>query len=170
MFPDESHRSNDSSTHSNTQSTESLTGKQKTPDHGWQIIVPVPQRSSGEPGDEAAGDADRFETERTSQPPVDAVADEMSAIPSTSGILPAAARRLISLKDLGARKFGALKMKLIENNAKANERGELAFALPNTTNASELLRSERILNAETATFQIAIARIWDNWRVWKCRA
>lgn len=134
MFPDESHRSNDSSTHSNTQSTDSLTGKQKTPDHGWQIIVPVPQRSAGEPdGDEAAGDADRFEPERTAQPSVESVPDDMSAIPSTSGILPAAARRLISLKDLGARKFGALKMKLIENNAKANERGEPVL-LPRTHN------------------------------------
>lgn len=139
VFPDENHKSNDSSTHSNTQSTDSLTAKQKTPDHGWQIIVPVPIRPTGEPSDDAAVDSEKCETERTVQPSVDSGSDDMTAIPSTSGILPAAARRLISLKDLGARKIGALKMKLIENNAKVNERGKCNLFLGFSFRSDELM-------------------------------
>lgn len=39
------------------------------------------------------------------------------------GIFPAARARLASLRDLGAKKIGALKLKLIENKIKSNERG-----------------------------------------------
>lgn len=41
----------------------------------------------------------------------------------SSGILPAARARLASLKDLGAKKIGALKMKLAESRMKASEKG-----------------------------------------------
>lgn len=43
----------------------------------------------------------------------------------SSGILPAARARLASLKDLGAKKIGALKMKLAESRMKASEKGLL---------------------------------------------
>lgn len=39
-----------------------------------------------------------------------------------SGIFPAARARLASLRDLGAKKIGALKLKLIENKIRSNER------------------------------------------------
>lgn len=125
MYPDENNpKSKDSSTQSNTQSTDSLTAKQKTPDHGWQIVISVPPKATGD--QPPAEGATINTTEKTPQATGEPIPDDISAVPSTSGILPAAARRLLSLKDLGARKIGALKMKLIENNAKANERGNFS--------------------------------------------
>lgn len=47
-----------------------------------------------------------------------------------SGIFPAARARLASLRDLGAKKIGALKLKLIENKIKSNERGKKRRPLP----------------------------------------
>lgn len=45
-------------------------------------------------------------------------------VQTTSGIIPAARARLASLRDLGAKKIGALKLKLIENKIKSTDRGE----------------------------------------------
>lgn len=50
--------------------------------------------------------------------------DPLAQSSSNGGIFPAARARLASLRDLGAKKIGALKLKLIENKIKSNERGE----------------------------------------------
>lgn len=48
----------------------------------------------------------------------------MATTHAPGGIFPAARARLASLRDLGAKKIGALKLKLIENKIKSNERGK----------------------------------------------
>lgn len=45
------------------------------------------------------------------------------ATSSTSGILPATRARLVSLKDFGAKKIGALRLKLAESRIKQTEKG-----------------------------------------------
>lgn len=47
------------------------------------------------------------------------------ATSSSSGILPATRARLVSLKDFGAKKIGALRLKLAESRIKQTEKGEL---------------------------------------------
>lgn len=42
---------------------------------------------------------------------------------SSSGILPATRARLVSLKDFGAKKIGALRLKLAESRIKQTEKG-----------------------------------------------
>lgn len=48
----------------------------------------------------------------------------LDATSSTSGILPATRARLVSLKDFGAKKIGALRLKLAESRIKQTEKGK----------------------------------------------
>lgn len=45
-------------------------------------------------------------------------------ISAMAALLPATRARLVSLRELGAKKIGALKLKLAENKIKTNEKGE----------------------------------------------
>lgn len=47
----------------------------------------------------------------------------LDASSSSSGILPATRARLVSLKDFGAKKIGALRLKLAESRIKQTEKG-----------------------------------------------
>ncbi len=47
----------------------------------------------------------------------------LDATSSSSGILPATRARLVSLKDFGAKKIGALRLKLAESRIKQTEKG-----------------------------------------------
>lgn len=127
VYPDDTLRSNDSSKHSSTQSTDTLNVKVNTPDNSWQIVIPVSPKTSIDQSEESFDDMHKKDAVTTAEHPAhtsnESVPLDLSMVPSTSGILPAAARRLLSLKDMGAKKIGALKMKLIESNARANERG-----------------------------------------------
>lgn len=108
---------------SKAQSEANVQPKEHKPDD-WQIIIPVPNESSNA----------RNEIDRDLDEDVDVKDDfqhlnyENGQIPSISppttnaGIFPAARARLASLRDLGAKKIGALKLKLIENKIKSNER------------------------------------------------
>lgn len=100
--------------------------KHKTAEDDWQIIIPVPGAESSNENDREAED------ETDGKDDFQHLGYENGQIPSVSppsvalngGIFPAARARLASLRDLGAKKIGALKLKLIENKIKSNERGE----------------------------------------------
>lgn len=58
---------------------------------------------------------------------IDSKADAKSpsdGISAMAALLPATRARLVSLRELGAKKIGALKLKLAENKIKTNEKGE----------------------------------------------
>lgn len=127
VYPDEILRSNDCTQHRNAQSTNSMSAKQKSPDNSWQIVIPVSPKSSSDQSEDSLEEFQKIEAANIpEQQPGNASTEssDLSMVPSTSGIIPAAARRLLSLKDMGAKKIGALKLKLIENNARINERGD----------------------------------------------
>lgn len=44
-----------------------------------------------------------------------------------AGLLPAARARLASLRDLGAKKIGALKLKLVDSKLRSTEKGKMKF-------------------------------------------
>lgn len=84
----------------------------------WQIVLSL--------------DKNKTEEENSSEIPPNSFSSDESVILQksdetsfSSGILPAARARLASLKDLGAKKIGALKMKLAESRMKASEKGLL---------------------------------------------
>lgn len=107
-----------------------------SPEEDWQIVIPIsksersslaePNISSSadfegnneRPGDESSNKEDNIPV-RSVTPPIASVSQ------AVGGIFPAARARLASLRDLGAKKIGALKLKLIENKLKSNERGKL---------------------------------------------
>lgn len=121
------------------------------PDEDWQIVIPISMATKSSPSTESAmskssefeGNKERPDDEPATTANADAIAAmrarSQSPPPSTSsaiaqmsvsqigaGIFPAARARLASLRDLGAKKIGALKLKLIENKIKSNERGNMA--------------------------------------------
>lgn len=84
----------------------------------WQIVLSL--------------DKNKIEEENLSEIPPSSFSSDDAVILQkpdetsfSSGILPAARARLASLKDLGAKKIGALKMKLAESRMKASEKGSL---------------------------------------------
>lgn len=130
VFPDEIQKALlDSQSQNNMQSsTDNSNAKLKSPDQDWQFVIPVSATNddrdenglfepdgSREPFEQINGDAE-ISNENAS--------GGADVVQPTSGLIPAARARLASLRDLGAKKIGALKLKLIENKIKSNERGK----------------------------------------------
>lgn len=145
IFPDDTQNSLiDSKAETSCQTETNLSSaKRKSSEEDWQIIIPVPMTSN-----------DSTTTEKSNEP-YGGIEDELDSLreefvhlnldtgigsssvlgqqPATAvvqaggGIFPAARARLASLRDLGAKKIGALKLKLIENKIKSNERGEFVI-------------------------------------------
>lgn len=94
----------------------------------WQIIIPVPYANDTSENDShLAVDDDDSSDSKDEFVHLNAevgAASTMMATHVAGGIFPAARARLASLRDLGAKKIGALKLKLIENKIKSNERGK----------------------------------------------
>lgn len=131
VFPDDIQKlSPESQSQSNTQASDQSNLKSKSPEQDWQIVIPVP--AQGERGAEEKDDADMMELEgkdgfeniQSDNEAFTANGTVSIEIAQSSGIIPAARARLASLRDLGAKKIGALKLKLIENKIKSNERGK----------------------------------------------
>lgn len=109
----------------NAHATESLATKAKSSEQDWQFVIPVPVMKTTEVDTEMS-DFDLFKDDSASSG-IDQEATHSSNgtdVNQASGIFPAARARLASLRDLGAKKIGALKLKLIENKIKSNERGK----------------------------------------------
>lgn len=109
----------------------------------WQIVVPLQNQSpdSGVEVSSSTAATDGFSDDTSST--------ASSAVPSTvaPGILPSARARLASLKELGAKKIGALKLKLAENRtARADEHTGTA--------AADATGSRHGSTATTSTFAI----------------
>lgn len=107
----------------------------KSSEEDWQFVIPINDSSSNSKCEDKtetrAEDADMIKDDyihidRDSMPLANGLPAQDSLIQTTSngGIFPAARARLASLRDLGAKKIGALKLKLIENKIKSNEKGE----------------------------------------------
>lgn len=131
IFPDEFRRNpNECQDQSSEQSADNFGGcKSKIAEQDWQFVIPVTDTNKLTDDSEAdEGEANHDEFGQIANYQDDS--NELQAQSSTSGnsaqggIFPAARARLASLRDLGARKIGALKLKLIENKIKSNERGE----------------------------------------------
>lgn len=130
VFPDEIQKiSPDSQPQNNTNTAESLNPKSKSPDQDWQFVIPVP--GPGEKPTADRIDADNLEFDANGfvsvgeHEAMNVNGSNSSEIIQVSGIFPAARARLASLRDLGAKKIGALKLKLIENKIKSTERGKM---------------------------------------------
>lgn len=129
VFPDEVQKvvSPECQPQSNTQATDSHVTKSKSTEQDWQFVIPMPEPGAKGEDRSEMDVADMVEAIRHGFVPVN---DEMpngtastEIAQANSGIFPAARARLASLRDLGAKKIGALKLKLIENKIKSNERG-----------------------------------------------
>lgn len=131
IFPDELRRSpNECQEQSSEQSADNFGGSRtKIAEQDWQFVIPVTDTYKSTADSEAdESDVNRDEFGQITNYQDDS--NELQAQSSTSGgIFPVTRARLAkpfaSLCDLGARKIGALKLKLIENKIKSNERGEL---------------------------------------------
>lgn len=131
MFPDESQPNTD------------INLPHTTPEEDWQIVIPIANANKLSPSTESAmskssdfeGNKERPDDEpmirsehiarsqsQSPPPSTSSAVAQMSVSQLGSGIFPAARARLASLRDLGAKKIGALKLKLIENKIKSNER------------------------------------------------
>lgn len=117
VFPDEIQKSSSDC----QQSTENI--KAKSSEQDWQFVIPVPSPKASE--EKIDGDLSEMEVIKDELMSINHDAEAINAndINQASGIFPAARARLASLRDLGAKKIGALKLKLIENKIKSNERG-----------------------------------------------
>lgn len=140
IFPDDSLLNND------------VIVQNTTPEDDWQIVIPITNNTKISPSIEAnisrssefEGNKEKPDDEPMNRENINLSIRSQSptSIPQTSnaplqqqpqhqqqqqtsagGIFPAARARLASLRDLGAKKIGALKLKLIENKIKSNERG-----------------------------------------------
>lgn len=133
VFPDEIQKNSPDSHPQNNTNTENSNSKSKSPDQDWQFVIPVP--GPGERSTEDRVDTDNFEFEAnkdgfvsvSEHEAMNANGSSSNEISQVSGIFPAARARLASLRDLGAKKIGALKLKLIENKIKSTERGKYAY-------------------------------------------
>lgn len=132
MFPDECQKvSPDGQPHNNTHAApvDHPVTKSKSSEQDWQFVIPVPGSKAEDKTDTDVSDLDGFKDGFVSVN-TDELTNGTSSteIVQASGIFPAARARLASLRDLGAKKIGALKLKLIENKIKSNERGRCAVA------------------------------------------
>lgn len=106
--------------------------KAKTTEDDWQIIIPVPSTNDASENDshliidddDDANSRDEFVHLNAEVGAPSTMLTTAATQAITGGIFPAARARLASLRDLGAKKIGALKLKLIENKIKLNERGK----------------------------------------------
>lgn len=134
VYPDEIQKSQpDSQSQSNAQPSDNNSNtKSKSPEHDWQFVIPV-STSIDKCADERDENGDFFEIDASKEcvehfngdvEVLNECASGAAAevVQTTSGIIPAARARLASLRDLGAKKIGALKLKLIENKIKSNDR------------------------------------------------
>lgn len=138
VFPDENQPANEASVQNTTPETED-----------WQIVIPISNANAAKaspahesamskstefegnkerPDDEplTARDDHSMRSRSQSPPPSTSSATATMSVSLGAGIFPAARARLASLRDLGAKKIGALKLKLIENKIKSNERGMIS--------------------------------------------
>lgn len=127
VFPDEVQKvSPECQPQNNTHATENHITKSKSTEQDWQFVIPVPSSKSEDKIDSDIIDLDGIKDGFVSVNSDDITNGSSSTeIAQTSGIFPAARARLASLRDLGAKKIGALKLKLIENKIKSNERGKI---------------------------------------------
>lgn len=101
-------------------------------DEDWQIVFPLKttkdDTQSRSTIAHTAEDAKPMEDDGVLvEMDIDAKADGKCTSDGISGmasLLPATRARLVSLRELGAKKIGALKLKLAENKIKTNEKGE----------------------------------------------
>lgn len=127
IFPDEIPKlSPDFQPQNHVQSVDNSTTKSRSSEQDWQFVIPMP--SMNQTTDEKP-DTELSEFETMKDGFVSVNSSDQETVSSTdlipaSGIFPAARARLASLRDLGAKKIGALKLKLIENKIKSNERGK----------------------------------------------
>lgn len=127
IFPDEIHKISPDHVQSNGQTIDSPNTKSKSSEHDWQFVIPVPTSMAEESNDNGITELEMkedFVSLNNDQESMIASGSISNEMVSASGIFPAARARLASLRDLGAKKIGALKLKLIENKIKSNERGE----------------------------------------------
>lgn len=103
--------------------------KTKSGEDDWQIIIPMLNANeTSENGTRLTGDDDDADSKDefvhlNAEVGAGSTMMALATTQSPGGIFPAARARLASLRDLGAKKIGALKLKLIENKIKSNERG-----------------------------------------------
>lgn len=132
IFPDELRRNpNECEDQSSEQSADNYGGsKTKIAEQDWQFVIPVTDTNKPTDDSEAdEGDANRdgfceITNYSNDSNEMQAQSTSTSGNSAQGGIFPAARARLASLRDLGARKIGALKLKLIENKIKSTERGD----------------------------------------------
>lgn len=136
VFPDEIQKALlDSQSQNNVQSsTDNSSTKNRSPEHDWQFVIPVSaanEKVAADDRDESCifepdGNKEAFEQINGDVEIANENASSTAeVVQPTSGIIPAARARLASLRDLGAKKIGALKLKLIENKIKSTERGKI---------------------------------------------
>lgn len=126
VFPDEIHKSSPDY----QQNTDHNAGKAKSSEQDWQFVFPIPSSKTAD--EKIDSEFSEMEVIKDDLISVNHDADAISTNAgitdlnqaSAIGIFPAARARLASLRDLGAKKIGALKLKLIENKIKSNERGK----------------------------------------------
>lgn len=133
VFPDEIQKSQpDAQSQNNAQSSDNSNTKSKSPEQDWQFVIPV-STPTDKGVDERDENGDVFEIDASKEcieqfngdvEMLNENASGATEVVQTSGIIPAARARLASLRDLGAKKIGALKLKLIENKIKSTDRGE----------------------------------------------
>uniref|UniRef100_A0A0P6J635 Putative e3 ubiquitin-protein ligase herc2 n=1 Tax=Aedes aegypti TaxID=7159 RepID=A0A0P6J635_AEDAE len=103
----------------------------------WQIVLSLPKEGSGSGGDQgtnsggekgsspsgsepqSSDDFEKVEGECSTEDGKTDARDQQGALPK---LFPAARARLMSLRDLGAKKIGTLKLKLSESRIKAKEK------------------------------------------------
>lgn len=126
IFPEEIPKiSPDCPTQNNVQTVDNSVTKSRSYEQDWQFVIPVPSLNTAT-DEKSDTELSEFEMMKDGFVTVNTDQDTSSStdLIQASGIFPAARARLASLRDLGAKKIGALKLKLIENKIKSNERGE----------------------------------------------
>lgn len=126
----------DSQTQPSNGNGTSAAQRTKSGEDDWQIIIPMPSGiETSENGTRLTGDDDDADSKDefihlNAEVGAGSTMMALATTQAPGGIFPAARARLASLRDLGAKKIGALKLKLIENKIKSNERGKKMEFLP----------------------------------------
>lgn len=118
---------NNSAPGSVTQLSVGKTSSNKSTEDDWQFVFPLPNKEEN-----ASKMSSSFEYTSKETMPADNTKTESnvfdsnlseSDVSTSSGLLPAARARLLSLRELGSKKIGALKLKLADNRIKTCEKG-----------------------------------------------
>lgn len=129
-----------------TTSSSKVAHSAKPADDDWQIVFPLKtvkdelsdrttlMHTSGSTSAAAAEVSIESESDIDDKKPEEA-----------AGILPAARARLVSLRELGAKKIGALKMKLAENKMKSSDKGIRIFCFLSAQLLSFFVPSDRTI-------------------------